>query len=612
MKGTTTRGRQQVLFDYLPEKVFDYSDGVITKVEGISGTSRGNTISGRLVLHRIAELARAWPAEFRPALDNEVLGDLSKFVFIEPDRVNVELFPRVFQCDSRTCGFVVDASSAESTLPTKCPRCNEGRMRQVRFLKAHRCGFMEPLRPPPCSKCHSTKAMCLDTRGSERFSSFRWICRNCSNQIPIFPGKCPACVHWDSDAELKMLDVVVHRASRAYIAHTTTLLNVPVGDLDSFLQSEGWEVLVVGKCLDVDSLKGRTLGEIAGVYKKETTASPLAGVDLNALLNLSQDQVMAELKRLQSAAATPNASLEQVSEALRTQYGLPAATVKDAGMEILERVLLDEKLISKSDGQDVSEVVAPLGVSRARLIDDFPILLASYGYTRIEAQPSRRAKGGVLCRLNPFPRDNRNGGRFPVFVDETKADAVFFYLDPIRVFRWLEANGVISALTPAGLDTKVLEARTIGSIGDMSFELEGGEMNQEGRVIFELCHTLAHVSVRSAALLCGLERTSISEYLLPRSLCFGIFCNHRFGSTIGALTALYEQSMPEFVQGILSGKKCVYDPVCSREGGTCHACTHLAETSCRYFNLELSRAVLFGGKEAGVGNIRVGFFDPAL
>ena len=86
-------------------------------------------------------------------------------------------------------------------------------------------------------------------------------------------------------------------------------------------------------------------------------------------------------------------------------------------------------------------------------------------------------------------------------------------------------------------------------------------------------------------------------------------CNHRFGATIGALTSLFEQSFSEWLTDVRATRRCVYDPVCATGGGSCHACSHLAETSCRFFNLNLSRAFLFGGRDPTAGEVLVGYLD---
>jgi hypothetical protein len=131
----------------------------------------------------------------------------------------------------------------------------------------------------------------------------------------------------------------------------------------------------------------------------------------------------------------------------------------------------------------------------------------------------------------------------------------------------------------------------------------------EARLVFGLLHTLSHLALRRASLLCGLDQTSLSEYVLPRTLTCAIYCNHRFGATIGAISALFEQSLVEWLAETRSSRRCVYDPVCIDRGGSCHACSHLAETSCRFFNLNLGRPFLFGGPDSVLGEIRTGFFD---
>lgn len=104
----------------------------------------------------------------------------------------------------------------------------------------------------------------------------------------------------------------------------------------------------------------------------------------------------------------------------------------------------------------------------------------------------------------------------------------------------------------------------------------------------------------------------MAEYVLPSALTFAIYSSHRFGATIGAFTALYEQSLVEWLDQVLSGRRCVYDPVCANHGGDCHACTHVGEISCQYFNLNLGRVFLFGEWDPELGEVQIGYLDPSL
>ena len=130
-------------------------------------------------------------------------------------------------------------------------------------------------------------------------------------------------------------------------------------------------------------------------------------------------------------------------------------------------------------------------------------------------------------------------------------------------------------------------------------------------MVFGLLHTLSHIALRQTALLCGLDKTSLSEYVIPRGLTFVVYSNHHFGATIGALTGLFEQSLVQWLGLVRDSRRCIYDPVCFRRDCSCHVCTHLPETSCRFFNLNLSRAFLFGGHDREIGEIQTGFFDMA-
>jgi hypothetical protein len=263
-------------------------------------------------------------------------------------------------------------------------------------------------------------------------------------------------------------------------------------------------------------------------------------------------------------------------------------------------------LFGQTSPNPAVQIASRIGLSRLALVTDFPIITATYGYSRAEYSPQQQ------CRLNPFPPDRTHGGKFPIFVDEVQADALLLSLDLVRICVWLERNGFPLTL-PAGSDPDLARRAYFVQLFDNTLLRQTLQADRsQTRLVFGLLHTLSHLCVRQAALLCGLDRTSLSEYLLPRTLTFALYCNHRFGATIGALTALFEQSLAEWLNTVRSTRRCVYDPVCADRENSCHACTHLAETSCRFFNLNLSRAFVFGGRDPELGNIQVGYFDPSL
>jgi ribosomal protein L40E len=614
-----SRGKQQVLLNYLPGKTFDFEKvAVIARVERLRGVPRTD-LNGRLVLRAVEEQARAWPDENRPIfLDMERAAD--RFVLLDPRGVEAAMYPLVFWCQNPRCGVVVEE---RDNVPgaAVCTACRTGRLVQLRFVKVHRCGAMEPLAAYECTRCHSRRTMCLDTRGSERVSDFQWLCRKCGTATSVFAGKCRSCTWPGGDPALKNMSLEVHRAGRTYYPHYTVLLNQPGRELTSFLAVARWQALAAAAFLDMPEVRGRRLVDFAASSAHVANATPFtlseeersrlqasgAGSEMIAQFERMQAQLHASRQQA-SAAASPDG----LADALVRRSGVPLDVWERAGQEMLEAVMPVQsgntvELFNQDETPErrrAQEGASRLGLAAVTLATDFPITTATFGYTRVDYQPT-------ACRLNPFPPDRDHGGKFPIFVDVVEADAILLRLNHDTVLEWLAANGFHPSLPPGQDSSLSRRAYFVSLLDGASLRQTTISSQPHARLVFGLLHTLGHLAVRRAGLLCGLEGTSLSEYVLPRALTVALYCNHRFGATIGALSALFEQTLAEWLAAVRSTRRCVYDPVCLDTGGSCHACSHLAETSCRFFNLNLGRPFLFGGRDPIVGDIRTGFVDFA-
>ena len=627
-----TRGKQQVLFNYLPGRTFDFEGGTISRVSSIRGIQRSD-LSVEVLLRRIAEDIRDWPAESRPALENRVLSDPSRFVLLEPKNVEAELFPKVFWCQNRNCGRVFDYSNSDKLPGASCQVCRTGKLVQLRFVKIHRCGELQPLSPPFCRQCNTSHRMTLDTRGSERLSNFRWICRQCNKRLSLFAEACRSC-QWPGEDRMQNMSIEVHRAGRTFYAHTATLLNIPDRQLNRFLnlpESE-WSAIAAAKFLEMPEAANRSLNDFGPSTSNPQSATDpgLSGSDLDELFRrqasgeLTAEQMVAEMQALRQRRQQEQQqnSPTHIAQLVEQRTGVSLATWQQAGQEMLEAVMPLESGDPKNlfdlppntpAVQTYQQTAQRMGLSRLALVTDFPMILATYGYSRAESAPRRNPNDPIQCRLNPFPAQRDYDGKFPIYVDQVQADALLVSLNPDRVHRWLECNGFPPSNLPNGTDINLSRRAYFVQLFDNAPLRQTLDVTRpQARMVFGLLHTLSHLCVRQAVLLCGLEGTSLSEYLLPRTLTSAIYCNHRSGATIGALTALFEQSLAEWLNAVRNARRCVYDPVCREREGSCHACTHLAETSCRFFNLNLGRSFLFGGSDPHLGNIKVGYFDPSL
>ena len=625
-----SRGKQQVLYTYLPMNTIDFQGGSIALVQHVRG-SRPDNINPRFVVARVREDAEAWGEIFRPALRDATLQNADRFVLIDPSEVRAELYPRVFWCDK--CGRVYDLSN-QNKIPSssRCPKCSGGRLSQLRFVLVHRCGEIRPLTPPTCRKCNGRSGhMALLTYGSERVSEFRWTCRRCGTAAGgVFGVQCPAC-DWPGETEKGQQDhrrmrVLVHRAGPTFYPRSVTLLNIPQRRLDGFFAlGNAWPSLAAAKFFGLPEIASRRLEDMRPVPRKdESEQAGLTGEDLDRLLarqasgELTPEQMVQEMQSLrnQRTEEQQTNSPQGIAERLVERSGVAADIWNRAGQEMLEAVLPMEtskprSLLNPDDAESkriaryakAQQTASRLGLTGLTLLDDFPIVQGTYGYTRLEPGPDQ-------TRLNPFPIQPNTGGKIPIFVDSIRADALMLKLNPDRVHRWLERNGYATSL-PNGTDEDLTKRAYFVRLFD-SVSLKQTLPDEQSRMVFTLLHTLSHIIVRQAGLLCGLDRTSLSEYLLPRALTVFLYCNHRFGATIGALTSLFEQTLVEWLDAIRDAYRCVYDPVCRERDGACHACLHLAETSCGYFNLNLGRAFLFGGYDQITKSRLIGYFDPSL
>lgn len=600
------RGKGQILREFLPGRTFDFDKtAAIARVQSVRATPVTN-LSTAFLLRKVAEEARAWQPAFRPALRDETLDDPSRFILLDPRAVQADLYPKVFWCQNPQCRRVIDLSNSDPPPNSTCRVCNTGRLIQLRWVKVHRCGALQPLTPPSCQKCHSNRQMALDTRGSERIREFVWICRTpgCNTRSSIFGGMCRSC-QWPGGGDLQHMDIEVHRAKSTYFIHNASVLNIPHNALNAFLNHPDWRIVAAAKFLEFPEVLSRPLSDFSPTVQSSQELDPgLSADDLNEIMNLPPEQIHAamEARREQRRKERQGSSPSAIRQNLLTRTGVTDAVWEHSGQELLEAVMATQLGRPRPAPPSAEGALRRLGLRQLKLVPDFPVINATYGYSRVDYAPD-------ACWLNPFPAEQDHDGKFPVYIDEVEADALVLQLEPTHVWAWLEANDVYPLL-PNGTDPKAARrAHFVELLATAPLRQTLDENYPEARLVFGLLHTLAHLSLRQAALISGLETTSLSEYILPRALMFGVYCNHRFGATIGALTAVFEQSLEQWLAAIADARRCVYDPVCYDRQGNCHACTHLAETSCRFFNLNLGRSYLFGGPDPVLGRPIKGFLE---
>ena len=227
-------------------------------------------------------------------------------------------------------------------------------------------------------------------------------------------------------------------------------------------------------------------------------------------------QMLASLRNTETNQE-PKQISKHIVRPLIEQSGIAETIWHEAGQEMLEAVLptqtgQTQELFSlqhpSSNQQTAGEIAQNIGIERLTLTTDFPITLATFGFSRTSYEPTE-------CRLNPFRADDDFDGKYPIFVDVFQADAVIIRLDANRVWKWLEVNGLSPSLqgNPTSPDIGK-RAYYVNLFNDVSLGLNLTSEQSEERMVFGLLHTMSHLFIRRASLLCGLERTSLAEYVL--------------------------------------------------------------------------------------------------
>lgn len=319
------------------------------------------------------------------------------------------------------------------------------------------------------------------------------------------------------------------------------------------------------------------------------------------------------LRRLLREQGLPDAVVEQMLEraepsgaltAPEAEIVLPVDRVEDAeGQAVTIALAMSESRQRIQDLVAATKLMSELGVlyrdkypvalksaglESVDLIDKFPVLTGSFGYTRGDSSPG-------ASRLVPF---RERSGAYKVYADIAETEALFVRLDAMRVANWLRDRGF-------GLDAyhdartarvAILRAAVLPQPGEPTTS------DSVGSLLLTLVHSYAHRFMRLAAVHAGIDRNSLSELLVPLHLGFFVYAAARGDFVLGGLQAVFESELDGLLRAIVHDEhRCPLDPGCLRSGGACIACLHVGEPSCRYYNRFLNRDVLAG---------RVGYLQP--
>lgn len=555
------RSSSQILFSHLPAQTVDIQ-GRIWKVDAWTNPVT-IPVDTDAIRRRLLSAVDIWRTQ---NTDNNLSADLHagrpvEVIGVNPEQgVKVDTFPSVWRCG--TCRRIRNQRG-------RC-ECGSSSWRQMHFVAFHDCGWVDSPFVPRCP-AHGQVAVRHSSSSSVRDLDFH--CPICNRSLPSGLGggrPCPAC-HQPS------VVVNVHRAASVYTAHSFTMVNPARPEQLRVLMADGGK----DKCLRwvlADMPTDRPEGQ-----------APTRQSLLDTLIGQGLDPAVAQIAADSAAAG---GGLADAPAPLPLQ---PVArdTAETGALEIALAMYEGRRRASDLPSDPVGEeletlyqhryppAIAAAGLLEVDHVDRFPVLRAVYGYTR-------GGKPAGETRLVAF---TGRGRTLRLHGDANETEALYLRLDPMRVAAWLHQRGLMPA-APADAHSArlaILNAVSIPARGD------DDRQPTAGVALLTLLHSYAHRFIRQLAVLAGLDRESLAEYLVPEHLGVFIYASNRGDFVLGGLQSVFETELDRVLDLQLDAEtRCPLDPGCDRASGACLACLHIGEPSCAYYNRFLDRKTLFG------------------
>jgi hypothetical protein len=555
------RGASQILFGMLPTQTVDLEGSVWRVTHWADPVSL--PVDQAAARTALLEAIGPWAINGRDGgLEAEIRGRAPiDIVEVNPERgVVVDQFPRQWRC--RACGRLTTENVQ------RC-RCGSVAIAQMQHVAYHACGA---LREPQLPRCHTHNAVAVRLPGTAAAREMYFFCPEC--QLPLsrgFPFQPCACGAHEG------MTRNVHRAGTVFSPHFAVMVNPPDPAAAARLRASG------GGARALEWVLGG-LGQIRP-GQGEQTVEGLVETLVQSGLTLETARELAEQAHDRGEVARGDVQVVDLPPAIRERAQEEALSLTAA----LEqgRVRIDDMVENTTPPlRTLYETAYRNSATHARLsnvelLTNFPVATLAFGLTRGGSDPTDTT-------LVPF----RERGGLRAYGMLTRTEALLFQFDPVTVLNWLGERGFDLGSTedPREARLAILRAIEIPRPTEDHAQAVGGDL-------LTLLHSSGHRLIRTLAVIAGVERDGLAEYLLPHHLSIVVYASARGQFVLGALQAMFETSLNRLLDEFVQGEaRCPLDPGCRAGGGACMACLHLGEPSCRWFNRFLDREALFGAE----------------
>lgn len=558
------RSGSQILFGHLPEQTVDAAGG-IWKVKRWNDSKVESAIDTGALREELIRAASPWRDSGQ---DGGFVGDLYQQRAVRVRSLNkdegiwCEPFPRLYLCQA--CKRLHDDPMG------KCECGSRRRRGQLPFVGFHDvCGT---IKTPYVRKCPKHQQRAVRFPGTASAAELIFFCPVC-NDI-IHRGFGAAC---DCD-QGGALSFTVHRSGSVFKPRGINMINPPKREIVTQIEQAGGGERALEWVLS--GMIGRRLTDSAPAQNPDSIRRLLEARGFDAATIDAMVAAMPATPASQTSGLSLPPSIRPAAERDARQIALATFESRITIPDLLKRAETASVRYMYESMYFASLTRA--GLDRVELVDKFPVLTAQFGYTR---GPSAPGEGRLRTYRDP-------NGDYTVYGELAQTEALLLRLKPLEVHAWLVKQGVTVA--SAGDDRSAALA-IISAMGPPENPTDATVR------VTELVHSYSHAFIKRAAVFAGIERSALSEVVLPTALSFFVYAAARGDFVLGGLQALFESELHHLLDGLVSDEhRCALDPGCEDTGAACAVCLHLGEPSCRMFNTALSRRALAGG---------TGYFD---
>lgn len=603
------RSKSQVMYKYLPESYIDYYDkttrtAYTARVKKWHSRRLENLNEKRLLIQVEKAVCSFNEVENVKGYDLEFTKE--RYDILEPvstdkdPRIFVEIDPLTFYCEKCMKVYTQEHKYIKSNAKRPVSKCCKVTLKQIKLAYICKCGNAEGVKLKSCQNHGLT-----DIRYSNKFQYYCGVCKKSIEMIKTCDN-CGTKMYTKNPLDQSVL-----------IPHSIALVDLIDMKEEKILgKSDFGTEAIIAKYLDmisenemenlIDYKEKKSDGQDEEREKKKNELIEM-GIPLDKIEAIFKtmdptDDLVKKVKNMITTSIKSESSLEKIEIATNILEYWKIKNESDA-ISFEAAIVIATDIKGPLTEVIYRKAVEKVGVRNIVLATNVPIINCTYGFTRKESEP----QNGVVLRSFPPEIEKKN-----IYAMKIITEGILLEIDKLRIVSWMEKNNFINVKeSPKTLsETDIWFLNNVECMAVPTFNNIDENDHYFTSKVYTLLHSISHILIKQASFFSGLDKNSLSEYIIPNTSSILIYCQNSQGYVLGALQNLFETCIDVWLESAFEEvSRCVFDPLCIDREHACFGCLYLNEISCRHFNKDLDRRMLIGYESIEKEESIIGFWE---